>query len=85
MIRVSFTCHDFLNSDECSCKDVVNFIYESNECGLPTVRTDSRGWCDLRSIFCVDMLYLGSGDVVGTGDKRLRIAGQNGNHFVPLN
>ena len=37
------------------------------------------------SIFCLDLdAYQGNGDVVGSGGAILRIARENGNHFVPL-
>ena len=36
-------------------------------------------------VFCIDLdNYDGNGDVVGSGSRTLRIARENGNHFVPL-
>ena len=35
-------------------------------------------------IVCVDLEYMGHGDVVGEGPVMLHIARENGNHFVPL-
>ena len=35
-------------------------------------------------VVCVDLLYIGNGDVVGGGAQTLHIARENANHFVPL-
>ena len=35
-------------------------------------------------VVCIDVLYLGSGDVAGNGATKIYIARQNANHFVPL-
>ena len=35
-------------------------------------------------IICVDIEYLGNGDVVGDGPRVLHIARENADHFIPV-
>jgi len=35
-------------------------------------------------IVCVDLQYLGQGDIIGNGDVTFHIARVHGNHFIPL-
>ena len=52
--------------------------------GHAVTPSGGRSWSDIHKVVCVDMIYMGEGDVVGSGSKRLVIARQNQNHFVPL-
>ena len=65
-------------------EDVIDLLFRYNEMYLPLSPSGGRSWSDINKVVCVDMMHLGQGDVVGFGGRKLVIARQNENHFVPL-
>ena len=70
--------HDYLEL-QYHWRDIIELLGRCNLIGGQKP-LDSRQF----KIVCVDMLYIGSGDVEGDGQRTLCIAWQNRNHFVPL-
>ena len=52
-------------------KDVIDLLFLYNEMDLPVTPSGGRSWSDIHKVVCVDMIYMGEGDVVGSGGKRL--------------
>ena len=60
-------------------KATVDLLFKYDMSGKPKLTHEQV------NIICVDVEYVGNGEVVGTGQLVLHIARVHGNHFIPLN
>ena len=56
----------------------IELLFEADESGKPKLSSDTF------TIICVDLIYRDNGEVVGLGPRKLHIAREGTNHFVPL-
>ena len=56
----------------------IDLLFQADTSGMP--KLDHRRF----RIICVDLRYIGNGDVVGEGPREVIIARENANHFIPL-
>ena len=56
----------------------IDLLFEADQSGKQKLRHN------VFKVVCVDLHHEGNGEVVGTGDRKLIIAREHGNHFIPL-
>ena len=71
------TASNFLTLEYHWCA-VIDTLFIADQSGKPKLSSHTF------KVVCVDLTYLGNGDVVGSGPKTLYIARENGCHFAPL-